>query len=45
MDDLNDVVELSFAQEEQIKKDVVKKLKKERVLEGGIRLVREKSAF
>ena len=45
MDGLDDNVELSFAQEEQIKKDVIKKLKKERVIEGGIKLVREKSAF
>ena len=45
MENLDDNVELSFAQEEQIKKDTIKKLKKERVIEGGIKLVREKSAF
>jgi len=41
----SDMVELTFAQEEGIKKEVLKRLKKERTLEGGIRLVREKSAF
>ena len=45
MENLDDNVELSFAQEEQIQKDTIKKLKKERVIEGGIKLVREKSAF
>ena len=39
------MVELTFAQEEGIKKEVLKRLKKERTLEGGIRLVREKAAF
>lgn len=39
------MVELTFAQEEGIKKEVIKRLKKERILEGGIRLVREKAAF
>ena len=38
-------IELTFAQEEGIKKEVLKRLKKERNLEGGIRLIREKSAF
>ena len=41
----NNMVELTFAQEEGIKKEVIKRLKKERVLEGGIRLIREKAAF
>ena len=41
----NNMVELTFAQEEGIKKEVIKRLKKERVLEGGVRLLREKSAF
>ena len=41
----SDMVELTFAQEEGIKKEVLKRLKKERTLEGGIRLVREKAAF
>ena len=44
-DGIDTVVELSFAQEETIKKEVVKRLKKDRNLEGGIRLVREKAAF
>ena len=35
-------VELSAGQIEQIKKDTLKRLKKTRVLEGGVRLVREK---
>ena len=39
------MVELSFAQEEGLKKEVIKRLKKDRVLEGGVRLIREKSAF
>ena len=41
----SNMVELTFAQEEGIKKEVIKRLKKERVLEGGVRLLREKSAF
>ncbi len=40
-----DQIEISAAQIEQIKKDTVKRLKKNRVLEGGVRLVREKSAI
>ena len=44
-DGIDHVVELSFAQEESIKKEVAKRLKKDRNLEGGIRLVREKAAF
>ena len=38
-------VEISAAQIEQIKKDTLKRLKKTRVLEGGVRLVREKSSM
>ena len=41
----SNMVELTFAQEEGIKKEVIKRLKKDRVLEGGVRLLREKSAF
>ena len=41
----HNLVELTYAQEENIKKDTIKRLKKDRCLEGGIKLVREKSAF
>ncbi len=38
-------MEISATREEQIEKETVKKLRRDRVIEGGIKMIREKCPF